>query len=572
MVLIPDQFLINGEEIFAWIYLHYGQEDGQTAYMITIPVHSRAKPSDVPPTQQEQSALTKAISLFNQVLGRVQNGYEIHYPMIYDNIWYFWDNQNEEYVSSNVSAVGPRGPQGIQGEQGPRGYTGLQGEQGPQGIQGPQGESGNGIESIIQNQNRSLTITFTNGDTFTTSPVQPIPGPQGAQGPQGQPGPQGEQGPQGPQGQQGPQGLRGQQGLQGQQGPRGPQGQQGPQGLQGQQGLQGESGISIVLGKQVDFILCNRNNYTVNLFTVNIPFTAYQGNSKISCSVTNPPTLFGITPTITSSESNRNGSIVYSIPANTYINNETGTLLFTFTCSGNTFNAEYRWNRIFQTEQSIENAAKVATDFLNFDQNSGLEIGYKDIFSKIIIENGAEIFDENNNLIASFKTENNNNITKIGLNSSINSIINNNGIQISNGNTSIASLDSYGNLVINGNLSQTSETGTISYQQDWGSYSNEQIPTLKKAGNVVSFFGTFKYFGSSVFSDDIGIIITTIPVGFRPNSLVSVLCQGSGLSSWLLRINTNGNAIISHYKNNNASEYKQITSNDWFPFSATWIV
>ena len=533
MVLIPDQFLINGEEIFAWIYLHYGQEDGQTAYMITIPVHGRAKPSDVPPTQQEQSALTKAISLFNQVLGRVQNGYEIHYPMIYDNIWYFWDNQNEEYVSSNVSAVGPRGPQGIPGEQGPRGYTGLQGEQGPQGVQGPQGETGNGIESIIQNQNRSLTITFTNGDTFTTSPVQPI---------------------------------------QGQQGPRGPQGQQGPQGLQGQQGLQGESGISIVLGKQVDFILCNRNNYTTNLFTVNIPFTAYQGNSRISCSVTNPPTLFGITPTITSSESNRNGSIVYSIPANTYINNETGTLLFTFICSGNTFNAEYRWNRIFQTEQSIENAAKVATDFLNFDQNSGLEIGYKDIFSKIIIENGAEIFDENSNLIASFKTENNNNITKIGLNSSINSIIDNNGIQISNGNTSIASLDSYGNLVINGNLSQTSETGTISYQQDWGSYSNEQIPTLKKAGNVVSFFGTFKYFGSSVFSDDIGIIITTIPVGFRPNSLVSVLCQGSGLSSWLLRINTNGNAIISHYKNNNASEYKQITSNDWFPFSATWIV
>lgn len=61
-VAIPDEFLLNGGDVYAWIYLHTGESDGETEYMITIPVKPRAKPSDDPPTPEEQSAITQALA------------------------------------------------------------------------------------------------------------------------------------------------------------------------------------------------------------------------------------------------------------------------------------------------------------------------------------------------------------------------------------------------------------------------------------------------------------------------------------------------------------------------------
>lgn len=114
--------------------------------------------------------------------------------------------------------VGPRGGQGVPGEQG------IQGEVGPQGIQGIIGEQGP----------QGLT---------------------GRRGPQGERGDRGEQGPRGflgEQGAPGPQGLQGEKGEKGDRGETGIQGVQGPQGPQGPQGDQGEQGKPGVDGKQVD--------------------------------------------------------------------------------------------------------------------------------------------------------------------------------------------------------------------------------------------------------------------------------------------------------------------------------
>lgn len=165
----------------------------------------------------------------------------------------------------------------------------------------PGGEDGVGIESISFNSDYTMTITLTNGETYTSTSLRGPQGEQGVQGPQGEQGiqgPRGEngtnfqikglyptlsdlqtahptgtlgdayavgtatsnvvynwdvdhlewkdigslRGPQGPQGEQGPQGQTGPQGLQGQTGPQGPQGEQGIQGPQGQQGIQGPQG------------------------------------------------------------------------------------------------------------------------------------------------------------------------------------------------------------------------------------------------------------------------------------------------------------------------------------------
>ena len=167
----------------------------------------------------------------------------------------------------------------------------------------PRGEAGVGISSITFNSDYTMTITLTDGQTYTSASLRGPQGPQGQTGPQGPQGVagqdgesfrilaiyptladletahptgnvgdayavgtatsnvvynwdvddlewknigslQGPQGPQGEQGIQGPQGEQGIQGPQGQTGPQGPQGQTGPQGPQGQTGPQGPQGAT----------------------------------------------------------------------------------------------------------------------------------------------------------------------------------------------------------------------------------------------------------------------------------------------------------------------------------------
>jgi hypothetical protein len=120
-------------------------------------------------------------------------------------------------------------------------------------------QAGNGIESVTDNGDGSLTFTYLDGSTYTTSPLTGLTGPQG---PQGEQGPQGVAGANGQDGlsayevwlaegntgteadflagitgPQGPQGVPGEQGIQGPVGPQGEPGAQGPAGANGQDGL-----------------------------------------------------------------------------------------------------------------------------------------------------------------------------------------------------------------------------------------------------------------------------------------------------------------------------------------------
>ena len=67
-VLIPDEYLVTGKPVFAWIFLHVGEDDGETVYMAQIPVNKRSVPSDEAPTPQEQSAITQAIAALNSAV------------------------------------------------------------------------------------------------------------------------------------------------------------------------------------------------------------------------------------------------------------------------------------------------------------------------------------------------------------------------------------------------------------------------------------------------------------------------------------------------------------------------
>lgn len=64
-VTIPDELFQTGLPIFAWLYIHTGEDDGETVYRVLIPVRKRAEPSDDEPTPVEQSAITQAIAALN---------------------------------------------------------------------------------------------------------------------------------------------------------------------------------------------------------------------------------------------------------------------------------------------------------------------------------------------------------------------------------------------------------------------------------------------------------------------------------------------------------------------------
>ena len=62
---IPDMYLQSGRDVYVWIYLHTGNDDGETEYQITIPIIKRAKPIDEEPTEEQQSIIDQTIIALN---------------------------------------------------------------------------------------------------------------------------------------------------------------------------------------------------------------------------------------------------------------------------------------------------------------------------------------------------------------------------------------------------------------------------------------------------------------------------------------------------------------------------
>ena len=64
-VTIPDEMFLSGSPIYAWTYLHTGEDDGETVYKAVIGVNKRARPSNLEPTPVQQDAITQAIAALN---------------------------------------------------------------------------------------------------------------------------------------------------------------------------------------------------------------------------------------------------------------------------------------------------------------------------------------------------------------------------------------------------------------------------------------------------------------------------------------------------------------------------
>lgn len=147
-----------------------------------------------------------------------------------------------ETLRGKEGAVGPQGPKGDPGESGPKGndgYTPVKGVDYFDGQPGDTGEAGNGIASAVLNADYTLTLTFTDGTSYTTPSIRGEQGIQGIQGPKGENGDTGEQGVQGPKGDTGEQGIQGPKGDTGETGPQGPRGDTGAAGADGHTPIRG---------------------------------------------------------------------------------------------------------------------------------------------------------------------------------------------------------------------------------------------------------------------------------------------------------------------------------------------
>lgn len=72
-VAIPDEYLTSGKNVYACVFLHEGAEDGETEYCVVIPVNKRSRPSDEPPTPEQQSAITQALAALESAVDHVDD-------------------------------------------------------------------------------------------------------------------------------------------------------------------------------------------------------------------------------------------------------------------------------------------------------------------------------------------------------------------------------------------------------------------------------------------------------------------------------------------------------------------
>ena len=101
-VSIPDEYLLSGEPVYVWVFLHAGVEDGETEFRGMIPVITRPESTDIPVTPQEHNIITETIAALNEAIE--------HAPVIIDGYWYVWSAQENEYINTDVDARGENGP------------------------------------------------------------------------------------------------------------------------------------------------------------------------------------------------------------------------------------------------------------------------------------------------------------------------------------------------------------------------------------------------------------------------------------------------------------------------------
>lgn len=141
-VNIPDEYIKNGNQIYFWIFLHDGANDGETEYAGIIPILAKPNVTDAPPTPVEQSVITETIAALNEGIEHVDGIAEQMPQDIQDALAEAKASGEFDGPKGDKGDKGDQGIQGIQGEKGEKGDPGIPGTNGRDGAKGDQGDKG----------------------------------------------------------------------------------------------------------------------------------------------------------------------------------------------------------------------------------------------------------------------------------------------------------------------------------------------------------------------------------------------------------------------------------------------
>lgn len=103
---IPDEYLRNGEDIHAYVYLKNDEEYGYSVLHIHIPVVDRAAIDTEEITPFEHTYVEKALEIVAEAVHETEENVS-HYPYINDEkYWMVYDAEHGEYVNTGVKAQG----------------------------------------------------------------------------------------------------------------------------------------------------------------------------------------------------------------------------------------------------------------------------------------------------------------------------------------------------------------------------------------------------------------------------------------------------------------------------------
>lgn len=113
------------------------------------------------------------------------------------------------------------------------------------------------------------------------------------------------------------------------------------------------------------------------------------------------------------------------------------------------------------------------------------------------------------------------------------------------------------------------------FNANFQAYSASTQPVqYRKIGSIVFLQGACKPTASLPARDENNNVILypmfQLPAGFRPQKQVNALCQGSGTTTWLLHIQTNGR--VNFTRSRNESGYRTAAATDWLPFNVSFPV
>lgn len=103
----------------------------------------------------------------------------------------------------------------------------------------------------------------------------------------------------------------------------------------------------------------------------------------------------------------------------------------------------------------------------------------------------------------------------------------------------------------------------VMYGEDF----NANFPRYRKDGRIVEVRGAVKP-AKDIPGSDTKYTIFQLPDGYRPNTPVYTICQGSSACTWLLEINTNGSVNFSRYRD--GSGFIKASTSVWLPFHVTY--